>query len=235
MTPKEIYFIINLMPYRKIILAENEIYHVLNRSIDQVPIFSSARECSRFLELLAYYQYKNPPISFSHYARLPIEEKNNLYLLLIQKPKLVEIIAHCLMPNHFHLLLKQLEPCGISKMIGNIQNGYVRFTNCKTHRLGPLFESSFKAVRIEDDEQLLHVSRYIHLNPSTSYLTTIQNLSNYPWSSLKEYLRKQKATLVNTEIVLNLIGGKEKYEQFILNQAEYQRELNKVKHLALEG
>lgn len=224
------------MPYRKIVFANNEFYHVLNRGVAETSIFLSPKEYWRFLHLIDFYRYANPQLSFSHYSRLSQREKQKFMENLKKKDKLlVEILAYCLLPNHFHLLLKQINDNGIPKMIANLQNGYARYFNLRHQRKGPLFQSMFKVVRIETDEQFLHVSRYIHLNPSSAYLVKIKDLSSYPWSSFPEYLGKQPSSFINSEPILKLIGGKEKYEKFVFNQAEYQRELNKIKHLSLEN
>jgi putative transposase len=224
------------MPYRKILFATDEIYHILNRGIAQAPIFSSPKEYLRFLSLVDFYRWSNPPLCFSHYNRLTKEEKEKFMDNLKKRSSLlVEIFAYCLMPNHFHLLLRQIKEKGIPKMLANLQNGYARYFNLKHKRQGALFQAMFRAVRIETDEQFLHISRYIHLNPSSSCLVEIDNLSFYLWSSFPEYLGKQPVGFVNGQTILNLIGGKEKYKKFVFNQAEYQRELDKIKHLSLEN
>lgn len=140
------------------------------------------------------------------------------------------------MPNHFHFLLKQVAPDGLKTFISNVQNAYAKYYNISNERSGPLFQSVFKAVRIETDEQLLHVSRYIHLNPSTNYLVEINNLASYPWSSFRCYLSKDSSIydFVNTKEILAYFKGKDKYNDFVFDQAAYQRELERVKHLILE-
>ena len=91
----------------------------------------------------------------------------------------------------------------------------------------------FKAVRIESEEQLLHVSRYIHLNPATSYLIKVNQLVNYPWSSFKDY-QKDTNSFVNTSLVLNSFKSFKKYEEFVFDQADYQKTLDEIKHLVVE-
>lgn len=224
------------MPYRKIVFANNEVYHILNRGVAQTPIFLSSREYSRFLSLIEFYRYAHPLLSFSRYNRLSQEERRKLREDIKRKNSLlVEIFAYCLMPNHFHLLLKQLRDKGISIMLSRLQNGYAKYFNLTHQRQGPLFQSMFKAVRVETDEQLLHLSRYIHLNPSSSYLVKIKNLSSYSWSSFPKYLGKRHFAFINAETILGMINGKGKYKKFVFNQAEYQRELNTIKHLSLEN
>lgn len=223
------------MPYRKVVFANHEFYHLLNRGVAQAPIFSSTKNYQRFLDLIDFYRYENPLLCFSHYNRLTKNKKKKFLKNLREKHAvLAEILAFCLMPNHFHLLLKQIRDKGIPKMLANLQNGYARYFNLRSKRRGPLFQSRFKAVRMETEEQLLHVSRYIHLNPSTSYLVKIDDLSSYPWSSLPEYLGKHSFPFINPETILGLAGGKEKYKDFVFDQAEYQQELAKIKHSILE-
>jgi len=148
---------------------------------------------------------------------------------------LVEIYSYCLMPNHFHLLLKQKADKGISKFLTLVQNGYAKYFNIKRRRSGSLFQDMFKAVRIETEERFVHTSRYIHLNPVTAYIIELEKLSSYPWSSFPEYVGVRDNGIVNSELILGIVGGKEKYREFVYNQVEYQRELSKIKHLLLEN
>lgn len=225
------------MPYRHTIFATNEIYHVLNRGVAQAPIFLFSKEYMRFFNLIDFYRYFNPSLSFSHYDRLPSEEKERFMENLKESSLLVEIYAYCLMPNHFHLLIKQLMKNGIPLMLRNLQNSYAKYFNLKHKRQGSLFQSMFKAVRIETDEQFLHVSRYIHLNPSTSYLVKIKDLSLYPWSSLGEYTGENKSlfSFTNSQFILDLASGRKKYQEFVFDQARYQQKLGEIKHLVLEN
>lgn len=225
------------MPYRKNILAEGEIYHIFNKSVASIPIFYSSRDYSRFIELINYYRFVNPPMSFSHLIKLSKQERNDILNKLIDQNKIhAEIICFCLMPNHFHFLLKQITADGITTFMKNLQNSYAKYFNIKNDRGGSLFRSPFKDVRIETDEQLIHVSRYIHLNPSTAYLVEPENLSTYPWSSYPDYVTENNAlhSLVNTEPVLSFFKTKKSYAEFVLDRADYQRTLDEIKHLALE-
>lgn len=225
------------MPYRKIVFANGEIYHVYNRGVAGLPTFPTNKYYQRFLSLVEYYRFQNISTSYSTLMKKPIQLKREI-LETLRKDNIlnVEILAFCLMPNHFHFLLKQISEKGLVHFIGNVQNSYVKYLNIKEGRAGPLFQSAFKAKRIETDQQLIHVSRYIHLNPSTSYLTEIKNLITYPWSSLSSYTNQSLNTLsfINTEIILSLFKNLEGYKNFVFDQAEYQRELNKIKHLVME-
>ena len=98
------------------------------------------------------------------------------------------------MPDHYHLLLKIIKG-DFSKYLGTVENSYSRFFNLKYNRKGPLWQGSFKAVRIKNNEQLLHVSRYIHINPTTSNL--IAKPENWRYSSYKDFIE-------NNEILENI-------------------------------
>ena len=114
-----------------------------------------------------------------------------------------------------------------------ITDSFTRYYNTKYQRVGPLFQGAFKTVRMENDEQLVHVSRYIHLNPLTSYVVHEKTFINYPWSSLKDYLAKE-SKLVNFRIVLDNFNLKDDYLKFVMDQANYSKELKRIKHLILE-
>lgn len=221
------------MPYRKIVLANNEIYHVVNRSVAQIPIFEGIRDYQRALEVIDFYRRVKPSLSFSHYKRLPKEEKERFYENLKKKKHLVEILTFCLMPNHFHFLLRQNKDGGISTFMRTLQNSYARYFNTKYKRAGALFQSMFKAVRIETDEQLIHVSRYIHLNPVSAYLIEINDLEDYPWSSFPIYLGKSKELFINPNSILSHFKSKSVYKEFVFDQADYQRKLQRIKNFNL--
>ena len=218
---------------RKEILATNENYHVFNKSVGHEEMFSGNRELKRMMELIEYYQF-NPGMSFSKHKLLPLEERKNFLLKIKSLPKIVEIFAFALMPNHFHFLLKQLKEGGIRNFLSNIQNGYAKYFNIKNERSGTLFQKSFKAKRVANDEIFLHLSRYIHLNPITSYLIESKELSSYPWTSYIYYLGQNTRNLVNTKFLLKLLGSKEKFVNFVENQTDYQRKLRKIKKYILE-
>lgn len=215
------------------ILATNEIYHVFNKSVGYENIFIGKKELSRFLSLIDYYRH-NPNLSYSKYKNLPAKERKNTYKTIKSLPKIVEIYAYALMPNHFHLLLKQLSENGIQKFLSNIQNGFAKYFNIKNGRSGALFQKPFKAKRIANDEIFLHLSRYIHLNPVTSYLIDLEELASYPWTSYSYYLNDKNDSFVNTKTIINLAGSKERYINFVNNQEDYQRKLHRMKKLLFE-
>jgi len=221
------------MPYRKTIFANNEIYHIVNRGVNHGMIFNDKRDYKRFILLIDYLRFE-PSIRYSFFSEMPKDQKLEIMQSLIkQNNALVEIVAFCLMPNHFHLLLKQLRENGIQVFMKNLQNSYVKYFNTRNKRVGPLFQSAFKAVRVETEEQLNHVSRYINLNPSSSFLTTINALEKYQFSSLNDYLDKTTYAFVTPDAVLNNFQSRADYKKFVFDQAEYQRDLDIIKHLIL--
>ncbi len=223
------------MPGRAIPFVTNEIYHVFNRGIDRRPTFLSKTALARSIELITYYRFIKPPLSFTHFQRLPTQRRGEFFQHLTMKnQKHVDILAFCFMPNHFHFLLRQLTDQGISTFMSNFQNSYTRYFNIRYERVGPLFLNQFKGVRMETDEQLIHVSRYIHLNPLTGYVVKeFSDLLHYPWSSLSEYL-ENNGSLSEKQTVLRFFKTNKSYETFLKDQVEYQRELHKIKHLLLE-
>ena len=212
-----------------------EIYHVFNRSVGTQPIFLGKRNCNRAIEVAQFYSYLNPPLRFSHYYRLENKDKF-ISQLKSDCKRLIDLYSFCLMPNHFHFLTKQLEDKGILSFMGNFQNSYAKFFNIKTERHGALFQSQFKAVRIETDEQLLHVCRYIHLNPFSSYVVkSIEELENYQWSSLPDYLGSRKSECVNKEFILNYFSSSvDKFKSFMYDKVDYQKKLKELEYFTLE-
>ncbi len=222
------------MPYRKIPIVAGEIYHVFNRSVAKQPIFLNKRDFNRAIECIKFYQHGDLPFRFSHYNRLPKEQKDKITEMIKNNPKIIEILTYCLMPNHIHFLLKGLTENGVIKFMSNFQNSYAKYFNTKTERTGTLFQPMFQAVRIESDEQLIHVNRYIHLNPVTAYLIkNIGELDQYPWSSYPDYFDNSE-TFINKELILNYFKNISAYRQFVSDQVDYQRKLDNIKHLALE-
>jgi putative transposase len=216
--------------------VKDEVYHLYNRGVARMPMFTKPSEFLRFIHLIEYCHFANTPVSFSLYKKRTIEKRKEILQTLYEQNDChVEIMAFCLMNNHFHLLIRQMTENGSTKFIGNIQNGYGKFFNMKHKRTGPVFQPGFQAVRVETDEQLLHVSRYIHLNPTTAYIVKSEELDTYQWSSLPGYLDGNKCfSFVSMDTLLGLINGENAYKTFTFDQASYQQELGRIKHLVFE-
>ena len=136
------------------------------------------------------------------------------------------------MPNHFHFLLQQKVDGGITDFVSKISNSYTKYFNTKNQRIGPLLQGEFKSVYIETNEQLIHVSRYIHLNPLVSFLT--DNLETYQWSSYLEYLKEVKNNTCSKGIILDQFKSPQDYKQFVLDQENYGKKLEMIKHQLLD-
>lgn len=223
------------MPGRLTPLVTDQFYHVFNRGINHQPTFLDKLEYRRARLSIDFYRFSNLPTRLSKFLTLSNDDRIKIMEnLRKENDRLVDILAFCLMPNHFHFLLKQLKDKGISKFLGNFQNSYTRYFNTKTGRDGSLFLDQFKAVLIRTDEQLTHVSRYIHLNPFTSYVVKdLDSLFKYPWLSLPEYVEKE-SKICELDTIMSYFKTAKDYINFIKDQADYQRQLHKIQHLALE-
>lgn len=212
------------MPSRVVPLVTDEYYHVFNRGVNKLPIFNNAADYKRFVRSIKYYQVEGPKPRLSLFT--PTITK------LDWNKKIVEIIAYCLMPNHFHLLIKQVKDGGVSEFLGKLSNSYTKYYNIKYRRVGPILQGEFKSVLVESNEQLLHLSRYIHLNPLVSGFT--KDLNDYRWSSYPEYLGLLPVGFCLTGIILDQFKTLPDYKRFISNQADYGRELQTIKHQLLD-
>ena len=226
------------MPRRFIPLVTNSIYHVYNRAIDGRVIFKNRLEYEHAIMCFSYYLNASATPKLSTFLKFSANTQLNILdRFKKENKKLVMPIAFCLMPDHFHFLLMQNMDSGISKFAANFQNSYTKYFNTKYERLGPILLPRFKAVKIESENQLLHVSRYIHLNPYSSKLVkTLDELIQYPWSSLAEYLSPDKASnpICDKRVILQHFKKIKRYKDFIFNQAGYQKSLKQIRNALLE-
>ncbi len=223
------------MPIRYTPLVTGNFYHTYNRGVARQPTFFTKRDYERMMLTFRFYRLRKPPLKLSHYLELSIEERNAWITRHEQTlQKLVEIVCFVLLPNHFHMMLKQVNDGGITTFLRHVANSYTKYINTKQHRPGPLFQGEFKAVRVETNEQLLHVSRYIHLNPFTSSLVRKEDLQSYPWSSLPIYLGKSSMPYLSPDIILDQFSSKQPYESFISDHADYAKKLEQIQHLLIE-
>lgn len=223
------------MPARYIPFVNEHYYHIFNRGVNKQPIFNGLIDLKRFLSLIKFYSFKDYPIRFSKFLLLSSDQRKEIWARLNNSQKYADTISYCFMPNHFHLILKQNIDKGISKFMANFQNSYTKYFNLKNDRVGHLFQGQFKAVKIDSEEQLLHVSRYIHLNPySSGIVEGIEDLINYKWSSFPEYITDLQFEICSKDIVLTSFKNKQSYKNFTFDNADYQKNLENIKHLALD-
>lgn len=192
---------------RRIKFLTGEYYHVYNRGVEKRDVFLDRTDHFRFLSEM---KIMNTAGKCLNEATSQLKEK-----------RLVSIVAYCLMPNHFHLLLKQVEEGGISKFMHKITTGYTMYFNVKYKRSGVLFQGPFKAKYIENDSYMLHLSRYIHLNPADiqefNGENKIKDLKEYEWSSLPFYLDQDKPCMINLEKdgILSQFEDLSRFEHFV--------------------
>jgi len=197
------------MPGRNIVkvLINDSFYHLYNRGVNRAEIFIDNEDYSYFEWLLAR-NLNSQPLKDARGRRY-----NSLY-------GSVELNAYCLMPNHFHFLTYRLQQSGTSKLMHTLALSYAGYFNKKYKRRGPLFENSYRAVRIESESQLLHVSRYIHLNH--------RDFRTWPHSSFSDYLSSPRSWITPSR-VLNLFSSQETYRAFTLDYEQAQRENESIK------
>ena len=220
---------------RKKILAVGETYHLFTRSIADFVIFNNDNDFDRMQQLIKYYSIDNK-IKFSDFIAYRNVQKNGfnntLNAISKNKEKLVQVIAYCLMPTHIHLILRQLTDKGISKYMSDFLNSYTKYFNTLHKRKGPLWESRFKNVLVETDNQLLHLTRYIHLNPVTAEL--VNKPKNWLFSSYGEYIDNVRDSVVICHFEDVLEVRPSSYRRFVDDQIGYQKELAKIKRLLLD-
>lgn len=199
------------MPSRNILKIDipNTYYHVYARGNSKMAIYLDQEDYGVFLNLFKRYLSKKP--NEDAYG----QQYPHLYGKL-------ELLAYCLMPNHFHLLLYQDQEGSMAQLMRGIMTSYSRYFNKKHHRTGPLFESRYKASMITDDIYLQHISRYIHLNP--------KNWQSYAYSSLPFYLDPQKADWIKPARILGLFDSPKDYHAFVCDYEAHKLALDDIKH-----
>ena len=139
------------------------------------------------------------------------------------------------MPTHVHFILKQNSDHGISVYMNKLLNSYTRYFNTLHGRKGPLWEARFKSVLVSDDEQLLHLTRYIHLNPTSADL--VKNSEDWSFSSYGEFINKDlykiKDRLCDFNDLIDM--NSKQYEKFVNDQKSYQRKLSLIKNILIDN
>ncbi len=213
--------------------ADGEIYHIYNRSVAGTEIFIKKRTNNRFLDLVNYYRYQ-AQIRYSRFMTLPQTERQQFWDQITKRDPHVILYAFTLMPNHYHFVVKQLGKNGIRIFLTNLQNSFARYYNTKNQRAGSLFQNRFKAKRVETNEQFIHLIRYVHINPLTSYSIKQSDLAEYLWNSYGWYLDEGRNIFIDTSLIKSHFRTTKRFSEFTMNNVDYQRKLAKIKHLILE-
>ena len=173
------------MPRRKVIFAQGHYYHVFNRGANRAPIFFR-------------------PDNYRYCQKLMVRS---------QKKTDVKVIAYCLMPNHFHFLLRQDGMTPISDFISGVFNPYTQAVNREQKRTGTLFEGRFRATWVDSESYLTHLCRYIHANPITAGL--VHELTNWPFSNLAAWLNEERSPLWDHRFVASHFPQPADYLNFV--------------------
>ena len=202
---------------RKDKLVSENIYHIYNRGVEKRSLFVSNQDYLRFINDLIIFN----DIKLVINPKLRIRDiKNGDH----KRKPLVDILAFCLMPNHYHLLLRQRVDGGITEFMRKLGGGYVNYFNLKHQRVGPLFQGKFKSILVNDESQFIYIPFYIHLNPLDLCCSdwqskgvdepkkAIEFLNNYKWSSHLDYVGKSDFSLVLwKDFLKEYFGGMPKY------------------------
>ncbi len=241
------------MPYREQQFANSEIYHVTLRAIDDNLIFKDIDDYYR--GIFSIYEFNTARlVKIRERRKVRAQMKKALKETITvptgvndERDKIVEVLTFSLMPNHIHLLLKQLKDEGISNFMQKIGGGYGGYFNRKYNRKGHVFQNRFVSVHIEDDNQLKVVFVYIHANPISLIEPKwkeigIQNpekvikfLENYKWSSYPDYIGKKNfPSVTEREFLSKVMNGPQGCKKFVENWIRYKGEIREFAELALE-
>jgi putative transposase len=228
---------------RKTQFANNYLYHIYNRGTDKRNIFLEDADYFRFIHDLYEFNNLDPILNLTR--RIRETEGGPASLNRKKRELLVEIIAFCLMPNHFHLVLRQMKDSGIAKFMQKLGTGYTMYFNKKNKRNGVLFQGKFKAILVDNDNYFLPLFNYVHLNPvelaeakwkeeGIKDKVKVNNfLENYRWSSYQDYIGiKNFPSIINKNFFNNFFKEIGNYKTFINHQ--FASDLEPIKDIILE-
>jgi len=180
-------------------------YHLYNRGVEKRKIFLDAQDYKVFLNYLK--EYLSPPPKKSEIKKKTFTLQGQSFKGISRLPKNyfqeIELLCFCLMPNHWHMLIKQSSLYSVTKFVRSLMTRYSMYFNKKYKRVGNLFQGRYRAVLVNDEAYLLHLSRYIHLNPSE---LTNDLLSAY--SSYGDYLNLRHTPWIKSDYILSQFNDK---------------------------
>lgn len=205
------------MTTRKTVFVNNEFYHVYNRGVDKRNIVMDENDSDRFMKSVLLFNSKKPIGSI--FERMLIKNKNKLNQFGGEfggeTAKLVNIVAYCLNPNHFHFILEQVTEGGISEFMKRLGGGYTWYFNNKHKRSGSLFQGVFKSVHIDDNQYLLNLSVYVNLNNRVHKFGG--ETAKLVRSSWNEYLMESNQNfpgICSKDIILSQFKKNNEYKNF---------------------
>lgn len=204
-------------------------YHLYNRGVNKRLIFKDAKDYSTFLSYLQIYL--SPPNLQGESLKVSPSRKLRNY------HGEITLLCYCLMPNHFHLMLRQNSDRGIDHFMRSLTTKYVRYFNTRYHRIGPLFQGPYKAVRIESEYQFTYLTKYIHRNPLDlpTFKDSPRRLQEYKYSSYANYLKMFYQPWISTEDILSYYSSTNQrlsYKSFV--EESESDDINIVKQYTLD-
>lgn len=203
---------------KNVILAPGEYYHIYCRGNNKAPIFFAEKDRYRLLLTLLLFQ---SPLIIKHFKEIVDNFYKNGFNFIdkklieeIIKNKIVELIGFSFMPNHFHLLLRQLGDSGITDYLKRVLNSYTKYLNIRHERTGHIFQGRFGRVLVETNEQLLYLLTYIHRN-CRELPQWKGKEEQYPWSSYQDYTLKNRwGDLLATDVILEQFVSPIEFKKF---------------------
>ncbi len=227
-------------------LVTGEIFHILNRGVDKRDIFLDDQDYTRFIHDL--FEFNDVEAVLNLNRSFNGGQLMDLRNPSIRKPRkfIVEILAFCLMPNHFHLMLRQKEDGGITKFMRRLGIGYANYFNQKYERTGTLFQGRFKSILVTEENHFIHLPYYIHFNPLdltesdwrtgkiNDYQKAMSFLNSYRWSSHLDYIgQKNFPSVTQREFLLKVFNSSEDYKKGVANWLK-EMDLRGIKQMILE-
>lgn len=200
-------------------IAPGEYYHIFNRENNKQDIFLDTRDWARFLFLILYFQSPTIFYNIGRYINTFVRSRafnvDSEVASEISGSRAVELVCFALMPNHFHLLIKEVKEKGISQYMQRVLTAYTKYFNAKYNKSGHLFQGPYKIIHVEDNRQLLHLSAYIHRNPR-ELRGWLQKEHEYIWSSYQDYVGENRwSNLLAQDMILDQFKNKQEYYHFV--------------------
>jgi putative transposase len=214
---------------RKTEFAIGEYYHIYNRGVDKRVIFSDENDMNRFLQSMREFNSIEPIGSIYENSFRQLGNR------VSKSGRLVDFVCYCLNPNHYHFILKQVSGKGIEKFMHRLGLGYTKYFNQKNVRSGVLFQGAFKAIHINNNEYLLHLSAYVNLNNRVHQLGN--RVSKSSWNEYVEKgesLRKTAKKFCLKQPVLGQFRKIQEYKEFAENALRGIREKKDMEKLIME-
>lgn len=215
------------MPNKKVQFVNEEYFHVYNRGVDKRKIFRDEKDHFKFLRNLkdfnddSYYEQRIKELK-SKSEKFKKESRS----FLIEKEKTVSVVAYSLLPNHFHLILKQVTDNGVPNFMHKVGTSFTNFFNKKNDRSGYLFQGLYKAIHINSDAYLLWLSGYVNGNVE---IHGIEKAENYRWSSYDAFLGKRKDEILgDIDIILSRFKTPEEYKKSVDEVIEQSKNRKKM-------